>query len=113
MVSKEAAAGTHTAPGTNDRQAPRGSRVIGAFTGLVVAGFALGVGQLAAGVVGEPASPVLAVGQTAIDLSPQWLRSFAIRTFGPNDKTVLIGGVLLMLAIASALLGVATVRLAW
>jgi len=73
----------------------------------------LGVGQLAAGFVGEPASPVLAVGQTAIDASPEWLRSFAIRTFGASDKTVLVAGIIVVIAIASAVLGVASLRRPW
>ena len=61
--------------------------------GLLTAGVAIAVAHLVAGFVGREASPVIAVGSTAIDLTPEWLKSFAIRTFGSNDKTVLLIGI--------------------
>jgi DMSO/TMAO reductase YedYZ molybdopterin-dependent catalytic subunit len=74
-------------------------------TGLLTAGVALGVAQLAAAFVDRDASPVVAVGQAAIDISPEWLRTFAISTFGVGDKLVLVVGILLVLAIAASALG--------
>ena len=82
-------------------------RRAGAITGIAVAIVALAAGELLAGLVAAPASPVLAVGQTLIDASPEWLKSFAIQTFGSNDKTALIAGILVVLAVASAGLGIA------
>jgi DMSO/TMAO reductase YedYZ molybdopterin-dependent catalytic subunit len=53
---------------------------------------------------------VIAVGSAAIDLTPEWLKSFAIRTFGTSDKAVLLGGIGIVVVLASVLLGVASVR---
>ncbi|HEY0637470.1 MAG TPA: molybdopterin-binding protein, partial [Pseudonocardiaceae bacterium] len=53
---------------------------------------ALGVGHLASGFVGAGASPYFAVGNAAIDLTPAWLKDFAVRTFGTYDKLVLLLG---------------------
>ncbi|MBM7770485.1 DMSO/TMAO reductase YedYZ molybdopterin-dependent catalytic subunit [Actinokineospora baliensis] len=53
---------------------------------------ALAAGHLVAGFVGPNASPFLAVGNTAIDLTPTWLKDFAVRTFGTYDKLVLLSG---------------------
>ncbi len=78
--------------------------------GLVSAGVALGVAHLVAGFVGREASPVVAVGSAAIDLTPEWLKSFAIRTFGESDKTVLLLGIGVVLAIAASALGIVSVR---
>jgi DMSO/TMAO reductase YedYZ molybdopterin-dependent catalytic subunit len=82
----------------------------GALLGLVTAGFGVGVAHLAAGIGNPAASPVVAVGQAAIDLSPEWLKSWAIRTFGEDDKTVLLIGISIVLALASAAMGVASIR---
>ncbi|WP_435831813.1 molybdopterin-dependent oxidoreductase [Nonomuraea fuscirosea] len=78
----------------------------GALAGLVSGGVALGIAQLAAGLVGPATFPVVAVGDAAVDLTPAPLKDFAIRTFGENDKAVLIGGVLVVLAAVAALIGV-------
>ena len=78
--------------------------------GLLSAGVAIAVAHLVAGFVGREASPVIAVGSTAIDLTPEWLKSFAIRTFGSSDKTVLLIGIGVVLAIVAAVLGMASVR---
>ena len=78
--------------------------------GLLSAAVALAVAHLVAGFVGREASPVIAVGSTAIDLTPEWLKSFAIRTFGSNDKTVLLIGIGVVLAAVAAILGMASVR---
>jgi DMSO/TMAO reductase YedYZ molybdopterin-dependent catalytic subunit len=77
----------------------------GRVIGLLTAAVALGFGQLAAAFVDRDASPVIAVGQAAIDLSPQWLRAFAISAFGVGDKPVLVIGILLVLAILASALG--------
>ncbi len=89
------------------------NRVLEAISGLVVVAVALGVGQIAVGFVGETASPVFAIGQAAIDGSPEWLRSFAIRNFGANDKRVLVAGILVVLAIGSMLIGIVASRRPW
>ncbi|MDP9329944.1 MAG: molybdopterin-dependent oxidoreductase [Actinomycetota bacterium] len=88
-------------------------RGLGAIVGVIVGAVALALGQLIAAFIAQPSSSVLAVGQTAIDATPEWLKSFAIRTFGANDKTALIVGIMLVLALGSVVLGVAAVRQPW
>lgn len=93
---------------------PGPSRSISAVRGLVVgvlsAGVALGVAHLVAALVNPVADPVLAVGGVAIDLAPQPVKAFAIRTFGVNDKIALLAGVYALLALAAVLLGAAALR---
>ncbi len=90
-------------------------RVVGAVTGVLVAGVALAAGHLAAAAVAGAgaASPILAVGQSVIDASPEWLKSFAIREFGSNDKTVLLTGIVATLAGLSAVVGALATRRRW
>ena len=103
----------HVAP---DRVAPRlpsedggsAGRLAGAVSGLLAAATAIAVGHLVAVLIAPAASPLLAVGSTFIDLTPEWLKSFAIRTFGSNDKIALlagIAGVLAVVAVGIGLLG--------
>ncbi|GAB2995880.1 molybdopterin-dependent oxidoreductase [Saccharothrix stipae] len=83
------------------------TRLTAALVGLLGVAAALAAGHLVAGVVGPPASPFLAVGNTAIDFTPSPLKDFAVRTFGTNDKLVLLLGmavVLLAAAVAAGLL---------
>jgi DMSO/TMAO reductase YedYZ molybdopterin-dependent catalytic subunit len=83
---------------------------LGAIAGLLAAATALGVGQLVAGLTGANTSPVVAVGQLQIDFTPPWLKNFAITEFGSDDKLVLVGGILVVLAIFAALIGAAAAR---
>jgi DMSO/TMAO reductase YedYZ molybdopterin-dependent catalytic subunit len=82
----------------------------GIVVGLVCAGVAIGVAQLVAGIMDPSTAPIVAVGSAAIDATPEWLKSFAIRTFGSNDKTVLLAGIVVVLAIVAALIGIAAIR---
>ena len=70
----------------------------------------MGIAQLAAGITGPQGSPVVAVGGAAIDFTPPPAKNFAISAFGSNDKTVLVAGILVVLAVFAALIGVAAVR---
>ncbi len=80
------------------------------FTGLITAAVALGVGQLVAGLTGSVGSPVVAVGSASIDLTPLPVKDFAISTFGSNDKTALVTGILVLLAVFAAVIGIVAVR---
>ncbi|NUR92121.1 MAG: molybdopterin-dependent oxidoreductase [Nonomuraea sp.] len=82
----------------------------GALAGLVSGAVALGVAQLVAAFVKPETSPVVAVGDAAIDLTPAPLKEFAINTFGSNDKTVLLGGMLVVIALIAAAVGVVARR---
>jgi DMSO/TMAO reductase YedYZ molybdopterin-dependent catalytic subunit len=86
---------------------------LGAIAGLLAAATALGVGQLVAGLTGANGSPVVAVGQLQIDFTPPWLKNFAITNFGSNDKLVLVGGILVVLGIFAAVIGVEATRRLW
>jgi DMSO/TMAO reductase YedYZ molybdopterin-dependent catalytic subunit len=79
-------------------------------TGLLTAAVALGVGQLVSGLSARQGSPAVVVGQAAIDLAPPPVKNFAISVFGANDKMALVIGILIVLAICAALIGVAAMR---
>src|SRR5487761_1610505 len=98
--------------GPRDPRARRRAR-LGAIAGLLAAATALGVGQLVAGLTGANGSPVVAVGQLQIDFTPPWLKNFAITNFGSNDKRVLVGGILVLLGIFAAVIGVEATRRLW
>jgi len=83
---------------------------VGAVLGVASAAVALGVAHLVAAFVGGESSPVIAVGSAAIDLTPEWLKSFAIRTFGEQDKLVLLIGVGVVVTVLAIVLGIASVR---
>jgi DMSO/TMAO reductase YedYZ molybdopterin-dependent catalytic subunit len=88
----------------------RGHVARGVATGLITACVALGVAQLIAGITGPVGSPVVAVGGAAIDATPAPVKNFAISAFGANDKRVLVAGILVVLAVFAALIGVAAMR---
>lgn len=79
-----------------------------ALTGLLALAAALAAGHLTAAFVGLPASPYLAVGDAAVDLTPSWLKDFAIQTFGTNDKLVLLTGMAVVLMATAAAAGLAS-----
>ena len=96
---------------TRAEQRPRRHRAaLGAVSGLVAALLALGVAELVAAMVRAQASPVVAVGGSVIDAAPVWLKDFAIRTFGTNDKPVLVGSILAGLVLLSLVTGALAVR---
>ena len=82
----------------------------GAVCGLVAAAAAMGIGQLFAGFTVPAASPVIAVGEAAIDRTPLAVKEWATSTFGTGDKTVLLGGVLVVVFLYSMAVGVLAMR---
>jgi DMSO/TMAO reductase YedYZ molybdopterin-dependent catalytic subunit len=89
--------------------APR-HRLAGATLGLLSGAVALGTAHLTAGITGGGSSPIVAVGNTAIDATPAWLKSFAITTFGTDDKLALLVGIGLVLTVVATALGIASIR---
>ena len=79
-------------------------------TGLITAFVAIGVAQLVAGFTGPQFAPVVAVGGAAIDNTPPPVKNFAISAFGSNDKRVLVAGILVVLAVFAALIGIAALH---
>jgi DMSO/TMAO reductase YedYZ molybdopterin-dependent catalytic subunit len=97
------------------RRHPRDTRavrraVLGAIAGVLAGAAALGVGQLVAGLTGANGSPVVEVGQLQIAHTPPWLKEFAITEFGSDDKLALVTGIIAVLSIFAALIGVLAVR---
>lgn len=101
-----AAPGRHAANGWSRRG--RGSRgfLSGIVTGLLSGAMAIGVAILAAAFVRPQASPVIAVGEAAIDRTPSAVKEFAIQYFGQNDKNVLLLGMYVVIAIIAMTVGV-------
>src|SRR6201985_632019 len=82
----------------------------GALCGVLTAAAAMGIGQLFAGFPVPAASPVVAVGGAAIDHTPLAVKDWATSTFGTADKTLLLGGVLVVVFLYSMLVGVLAMR---
>ncbi|WP_214413491.1 molybdopterin-dependent oxidoreductase [Sphaerisporangium fuscum] len=89
----------------NHQTPPRDHRWAAALVGVVAGAVALGIGQLAAGLLTPEASPVIVVGDAAVDATPAALKEWAISTFGSSDKPVLITGIVVVLALIGAGLG--------
>jgi DMSO/TMAO reductase YedYZ molybdopterin-dependent catalytic subunit len=101
-----------TPPSTGTPE-PRLRRWVAAALGVLALTAALAVGHLVAGFVGVNASPYLAVGNGAIDLTPLWLKDFAVRTFGTYDKLVLLSGMAVVLVLLAAVAGLLSRRTPW
>jgi DMSO/TMAO reductase YedYZ molybdopterin-dependent catalytic subunit len=85
----------------------------GALAGLLAVGAALAVGELVTGLVEGTSSAVVSVGEVVVEHAPNWLKEYAIRTFGENDKDALIAGTTVTLVVISTVLGIASVRRLW
>ncbi|MEV6960336.1 sulfite oxidase [Streptomyces sp. NPDC051207] len=83
---------------------------LGALSGLLAGFAALAVAELVAAAVRPQAGPVVAVGGAAIDRTPTAVKDWAIRTFGTADKLILQLGILTVLALFAAVLGVVALR---
>ena len=75
------------------------------LSGLLAGGFGLAVAELFVGVFGSFTSPILSVGDKAIDLVPVPLKDFAIRTFGTKDKQALLFGIFSAIAVFALIVG--------
>ena len=83
-----------------------------ALGGLVAVGLGLALAEVLAivggwvSLTGPAASPLTSLGQSFIGLTPEWLKQFAISTFGQNDKVALTVGMGVTVAIVAAIIGV-------
>jgi DMSO/TMAO reductase YedYZ molybdopterin-dependent catalytic subunit len=77
----------------------------GALAGLLSAAAGVGVGSGVAALLRGVPSPVESVGNRAIDYAPPFLKDFAVRQFGTDDKPILIAGVVATLAVAAMVAG--------
>jgi DMSO/TMAO reductase YedYZ molybdopterin-dependent catalytic subunit len=72
------------------------------------------VAQVVAALLSSPiGAPVDAVGELSINHTPPAVKNFAIRTFGSNDKTVLVWGIRGVLIIFAVVIGIVAVRKLW
>ncbi|MFD0148085.1 molybdopterin-dependent oxidoreductase [Streptomyces sp. NPDC055721] len=92
------------------REPTRTDRLLAAVGGLVAAYVSLAVADLVAGRVRPEAAPVTAVGGAVIDRTPAVVKEWAIRAFGESDKTVLQLGILLLLGLLAAGIGLLALR---
>ena len=89
-----------------------GSAWAAAANGLVAGLLTVGLSTLTAavlgwlGVAGGQAAPVAAVSSAFIDRTPPWLKDLAIAAFGTNDKRALLVGVVFVLAVLCAVIGI-------
>ncbi len=86
---------------------------LGALVGLVAAGLAIGVGELVAALFRPAASPIIAVGNKFVLLTPESLKAYAISEFGSNDKRMLLLGIYIVIALLAVAVGVAALRRLW
>jgi DMSO/TMAO reductase YedYZ molybdopterin-dependent catalytic subunit len=98
-------------PATEPLPRPRRrERVVDAVAGMVAGALTLTVADLVAQFVEPAASPLIAVGGTFIDLTPGWLKDFAVSRFGTNDKLVLLLSMGVVVAALAASAGLAVRR---
>ena len=86
-------------------------RLLDVGVGSAAVGVTLTVGQAVSaigqrsGFLAPPSSPVTALGNAFISITPDWLSEWAIRSFGVHDKQVLLGGVFATFVVVALLLG--------
>ena len=101
-------------PATEPTAAPTTRRprpwLAGATAGLLAGAAGVAVSEALAAVLSGVTSPLLAVGNRAVDATPRPLKELAIETFGSRDKPVLITGVVVTVALLAALAGAVGVR---
>ncbi|UFU01589.1 molybdopterin-dependent oxidoreductase [Ruania suaedae] len=77
-----------------------------ALAGVLAGGTFFAVGWLVGILTDPPAAPHRALGATVVDLSPTWLKDFAIETFGTADKLVLFLAIAVVATALAAGIGV-------
>jgi DMSO/TMAO reductase YedYZ molybdopterin-dependent catalytic subunit len=83
----------------------RSRALLGSIIGLLTAGAGLGLGELVAVFVRPEASPVIAVGNRVITLTPGDVKETAIRSAGTSDKVLLVGGIIVVVLLFGTLIG--------
>ncbi len=77
----------------------------GALSGVLAAAAGVAVATGVAALMSGVPSPVVSIGNRAIDMTPRFLKEFAVRTFGESDKPVLLGGMVATLVVVAAVAG--------
>ena len=81
-------------------------RALGGLAGLLAAAAGLATAEAVSRLLSGVTSPLLAVGNRAVDAAPRPVKEWAIETFGSADKAVLLGGVVVTVAVVTFLTGV-------
>ncbi|MFZ0627241.1 MAG: molybdopterin-dependent oxidoreductase [Acidimicrobiia bacterium] len=76
------------------------------LSGIGAAGLALGVSELAAGLVGGFPSLIQGLGNWVIDIVPKSVKDVAIQLFGTHDKLALVIGIVVVTLLIGGLVGV-------
>jgi DMSO/TMAO reductase YedYZ molybdopterin-dependent catalytic subunit len=109
---------TGTMPESSDQTPTQGPQpwrpgvAAAGLVGVIAMGMTIGIAELIAGfgewigVFNTPASPLASLGQTFIQFTPEWLKEFAIRTFGEYDKVALTAGMGITLFLVAIIIGV-------
>ncbi|MGW2014297.1 molybdopterin-dependent oxidoreductase [Streptomyces sp. NPDC001927] len=88
----------------------RTDRLLAVVAGVLSGYVALAVADVLAGLIRHEAGPVTAVGDAVVDRTPAAVEQWAIRTFGESDKVVLLLGIVLVLGLIAAALGLLALR---
>lgn len=113
MLTREGGAGgapadrAPAAPGPSGPPVRPGRAVA---TGLAAGAVFFLLGWACAALVDPPAAPHAALGATVVDLTPAWLKDFAIATFGTADKVALAVCLVLVCAALAAATGLLAAR---
>jgi DMSO/TMAO reductase YedYZ molybdopterin-dependent catalytic subunit len=91
--------------------APRRSTLaLGGLAGLLAAVAGVAVSEAVTALLTGVTSPLLSVGNRAVDQAPRPVKEWAIESFGTADKPVLISGVVATVAVLAIVAGVVGVR---
>jgi DMSO/TMAO reductase YedYZ molybdopterin-dependent catalytic subunit len=89
------------------------SRQRGALAGVVAVGAGLGAAEVVTGLLALSASPVLAIGEGVIRLTPGDLAEAAIAAVGRLDKPLLVAGTVVAALLLGGLAGLLALRRPW
>jgi DMSO/TMAO reductase YedYZ molybdopterin-dependent catalytic subunit len=94
------------------RPTPAAPKWAAALAGLLAGASAVVVGTLVAGII-DVRSPIDAVGTQVINHAPVWLIDVGKQVFGTGDKAALRTGIIVILVVVAAVLGIESVRRRW
>ena len=84
--------------------------MVGTASGILAAGFGVAAAELFAAATRPQAGPLVAVGGAIIDATPTFIKEFAVRELGAYDKPALLGGIVVVLLLLTALTGIVGLR---
>ncbi len=84
-----------------------------ALAGMLSAALGVAAAELLAAATRPAAGPLVAVGGAVIDATPTPVKEFAVRTLGTHDKPVLLGSIVLVLLLFTAVVGILAARRRW